>query len=196
MANYATIENNLITGVYDFLPENWKNISNFYALKNESEYLRSLGWREVVKIQPLYNPDTQRLGNPIFTVENDEVIETTEIIDLPKPQETTQLTEAEILSQTQALHILAMDQLRTKRDKLLSNTDYTQLADVMSINGPELTTQFQTYRQLLRDLPALYENDLTFVSERDAVFPTVPTPPEVNEPVPVTDPATDTNGVI
>ena len=33
MATYAHIENSTITGVYDLLPDNWRNISNFHALK-------------------------------------------------------------------------------------------------------------------------------------------------------------------
>lgn len=174
MAHYATIEDNTVTGVYDLLPQNWKNISNFYALKDDTEYLNSLGWRTVVKVNPDYNPDTQRLGNPYYTIENDQVIERIEVIDLPKPPEPVQLTEEEIAAQNLALHNQAIEKLRIKRDKLLQETDYTQLSDVMALNGTELTTQFQIYRQTLRDLPAQYESDLSFVDESTIVYPILP----------------------
>ena len=39
MANFAYTENGEIVGVYDQLPENWKNISNFYTLSTEDSYL-------------------------------------------------------------------------------------------------------------------------------------------------------------
>ena len=35
MANYAHIVDGNIEGVYDLIPNNWKNISNFYALTEE-----------------------------------------------------------------------------------------------------------------------------------------------------------------
>ena len=49
MTVYAHIENNEITGVYDTLPDNWRNISNFMGLAGETEFLYSLGWRTIVK---------------------------------------------------------------------------------------------------------------------------------------------------
>lgn len=174
MANYAVIENNSITGVYDLYPENWRNISNFRALANDIEYLRSLGWRTVVKIHPVFNPVKQRLGDPVHIIVNDEVHEIIQIIDLPLPPTPVTYTAEELAQQQLTAHNNAMETLRTKRDKLLQETDYTQLADVMALNGTELTTQFQTYRQLLRDLPAQYESDLSFVDESTITYPTLP----------------------
>ena len=84
MATYAHIENNIITGVYDLIPNNWRNISNFYVLAENFDDIRSLGWRTIQKISdPVINIDTQRYGELIHTIENDEVVETREVITLP-----------------------------------------------------------------------------------------------------------------
>lgn len=174
MANYALIENDSVTELYDLYPKNWRNISNFFALENETEFLHSLGWRTIVKTTPTYNVDTQRLGNPIYTIENDTVYESREVIDLPIAPAAPVYTQEQIEQQLLTQHNQALDALRIKRDKLLQETDYTQLNDVIILNGPELTAEYQTYRQQLRDLPAQYENDLSFIDESTIIYPTLP----------------------
>lgn len=42
--------------------------------------------------------------------------------------------------------------IREERDKRLLASDYTQLQDVIALNGEQLTAQWQTYRQALRDM--------------------------------------------
>ena len=83
-------------------------------------------------------------------------------------------TEEELALQALTAHNNALEKLRITRDKLLQETDYTQLSDVITLNGVELTTQYQNYRQLLRDLPAQYESDLSFLDESTAIYPTLP----------------------
>lgn len=175
MANYAHIENNEITGVYDLIPDNWRNISNFSAL-DDMAFIQSLGWRAIVKQFPLIDESTQKLGNPIHRIENDSVIETYEVITLPTYSQPDQVepTEEQLIQYKINIHINAMAQLRMKRDTLLLATDYTQLADVMTLNGEELTAAFNTYRQELRDLPDLYENDPGFLDEKTVVYPVIP----------------------
>ena len=173
MANYAHVENGQITGLYDLYPDNWRNISNFYLLTNEPNVIYDLGWRTIVKSVPSYNTDTQRLGNPIHSIVDDEVHETLEIIDLPTPEIIYQ-TQEELIAIKLAQHNSAMETLRNKRDKLLADTDFTQLADVIKINGPELTQLYEDYRQALRDLPSSYEIDSEFVSESTVTYPTKP----------------------
>jgi len=173
MANYAHVENGQITGVYDLYPDNWRNISNFYLLENDTETLRSLGWRTITKTTPTYNSDTQYVGNPIHTIENDTVVETYEIVDIVF-SETIQQTEEELAAIKLAQHNSAMETLRKKRDKLLVDTDFTQLADIIKINGTELTQLYEEYRQALRDLPSSYATDTEFVSESTVTYPTKP----------------------
>jgi hypothetical protein len=173
MANYAHVENGKITGVYDLYPDNWRNVSNFYLLANEPEVIYNLGWRTIVKSVPTYNSDTQRLGNPIHTIVNDEVHETLEVIDLPTVEIVYQ-TQEELLAIQLAQHNSAMETLRNKRDRLLAETDFTQLADVIKLNGIELTQLYEEYRQALRDLPNSYEIDSEFVNESTVTYPTKP----------------------
>lgn len=183
MATYAHIENGTITGIYDNLPDTWRNISNFFVLINDPDAFHSLGWRTIQKVTPVYNEYTQRLGFASHEIVDDEVIETISVIDLPVPPAPPVLTEEEIAMMHIEQHNVAMNELRTKRDLLLAQTDYTQLADIVAKNGTELTTLYVEYRQSLRDLPSLYENDMTFLSETDAVYPALPsivvvTPPD------------------
>ena len=173
MANYAHLENGKITGVYDLYPDNWRNISNFYLLANDTDTLYNLGWRTIVKTTPSYNSDTQYLGNPIHTVVDDSVYETLEIIDITFAEVIAQ-TEEELIAIKIEQHTSAMETLRSKRDKLLAETDFTQLADIIKINGVELTQLYEEYRQALRDLPNSYAVDSEFVSESTVTYPTKP----------------------
>ena len=173
MANYAHIENGTITGVYDLYPDNWRNISNFYLLENDKDTLHGLGWRTIVKSIPSYNSDTQRLGNPIHTINDDEVHETLEVVDIVFPEEILHTPE-QLASIILEQHNTAMKILRGKRDKLLAETDFTQLADIIKINGVELTQLYEEYRQALRDLPNSYESDNEFVNESTVTYPTKP----------------------
>lgn len=173
MANYAHIEDGKITGVYDLYPDNWRNISNFYLLANDTDTLYTLGWRTIVKTTPSYNSDTQYVGNPIHAIEDDNVIETYDIVDIIF-SETIEQTEEELAAIKLAQHNSAMETLRNKRDVLLAETDFTQLADVININGIELTQLYQEYRQALRDLPNSYESDSEFVNESTVTYPTKP----------------------
>jgi len=61
----------------------------------------------------------------------------------------------------------AMIFLRIKRDELLAQSDYTQMPDVTLTNQSE----WDTYRQALRDLPQTYAN---ITSLDDVTWPTPP----------------------
>jgi hypothetical protein len=80
----------------------------------------------------------------------------------------TDAEEAEIsfgLSPTPTAFDMAMKDLRAKRNRLLSETDFYALSDVT------MSSEMQTYRQDLRDIT----EGLTTVEEVDAVvFPTKP----------------------
>jgi hypothetical protein len=182
MAKYAHIENNIITGVYDLMPDNWRNISNFFVYKDSIEELRSLGWRVVqTSSDPTFNIDTQKLSDLKFSIVNDEVIEYRDVEDLPIPfvEPQIEFTEQQMLDAKIARHNVVMNELRTKRNLVLAASDYTQLADIIVQNGSELTALFVTYRQTLRDLPSIYEDNLDFNDVNSAEFPEIPvyTPP-------------------
>lgn len=60
----------------------------------------------------------------------------------------------------------ALEDLRKTRDYLLSNTDWTQVAD-----APVNAAEWAAYRQELRDLPAQYQTETDFAN---VVWPTPP----------------------
>lgn len=82
MANYAHVVDGNIEGVYDLIPNNWRNISNFFALTDEERV--SLGWYTIVKSYPEYNTETQKLDNPRQYFSNGVAYETMDIVELPR----------------------------------------------------------------------------------------------------------------
>lgn len=166
MAKYAFIENNEIIGLYNDLPKNWRNISNFYALESDPEYLSSLGWKLIQRSTVKHNPDTQS-AEITYSIVGDSVVESIIVTDLPP------LTNEELIRIKKVKHDNAMSILRNKRDQLLIDSDVTQLLDITKKNGPTLTAAYETYRQQLRDLPNVYDNDENFIDESTVVYPTV-----------------------
>ena len=79
---------------------------------------------------------------------------------------TTPISKADIQAQLPAVEFdMAMEDLRTKRNKLLAETDYLALSD------NTMSAEMTTYRQSLRDIT----DGLTTKAEVDAVvFPTKP----------------------
>jgi hypothetical protein len=193
MATYAHIENNTITGVYDLIPDNWRNISNFFVFKDNIEEVRSLGWRVVQPSpNPTFNIDTQKLSDLKYSIVGDEVIEYRDVEDLPIPVVEPQIefTEQQMLDAKIARHNVVMNELRIKRNLILAASDYTQLSDIIAQNGTELTSLFVIYRQTLRDLPSIYEDNLDFNDVNSAEFPEIPVytaPPVVEETPPVVE---------
>jgi hypothetical protein len=80
--------------------------------------------------------------------------------------ETTPISKADIQAQLPIVEFdMAMEDLRSKRNKLLSDTDHYALSD------QTLSDDMRTYRQSLRDIT----NGLTTVADVEAVvFPTKP----------------------
>tara|TARA_B100000945_G_C20222040_1_gene521079 strand:+ start:110 stop:472 length:363 start_codon:yes stop_codon:yes gene_type:complete len=71
----------------------------------------------------------------------------------------------EFIAKLEAEHQrLNLIELRKKRNKLLAESDWTQISDVVLANKDE----WKTYRQALRDLPS------TFVNGQEVIFPNDP----------------------
>jgi hypothetical protein len=79
---------------------------------------------------------------------------------------TTPISKADIEAQFTAVEFdMAMADLRTKRDRLIAETDYLALSD------QTLSTEMSTYRQALRDIT----NGITTVAQANNVtWPTKP----------------------
>lgn len=83
MANYAYVNNGLVEELYDEIPNNWKQVSNFYVLTEEER--KPLGWYNITKIQPAYDPNTQTLGYAHQYFKDDTVYETFDVVEKPAP---------------------------------------------------------------------------------------------------------------
>lgn len=77
MANYAHVEDNIIQGLYDFPPQNWKSISNFNLLDDDE--LAKFGFVKIVKSETMedFDPLNDYVHPPTYMIsENGSVVET------------------------------------------------------------------------------------------------------------------------
>lgn len=81
MTNWAYIEDGNVKETYDILPDNWRNISNFNALKNDVNYLKSLNWVPVIKEKYTYDIYNQKLDNRRFRYNGNFVVEEYDVVD-------------------------------------------------------------------------------------------------------------------
>lgn len=132
--NYILVQNGQIVGVPRPLPKNWANISNFYLLDNQT--LKQHGWYpyNFVEAQVGYN---QVYDGSDITIGENEVTEY---------QKVRNKTQAEIANEIEGLWV----SIRYERNMLLSQCDWTQLADSPLSNQKQ--TEWQIYRQELRDI--------------------------------------------
>lgn len=156
MANYAFVENNSVVGVYDLLPKNWKNISNFFVLENETEHLKSLGWYKLEKIIPTYNTETQKLGDPFHWFENDIAYESLHVISLPPPPPPTVYTEEELEAQRVGAIAERWKYVREERDLLMKAFEWRyQRYDRevrLNLSTTDNLSNMDAYMQALADI--------------------------------------------
>ena len=147
--NYILVENEKIVGRPTELPKNWANISNFYLLPTEK--LKEYGWYSYRFVEAQKN-ENQYYDGSDFVIEENEVIEYQKVREKTQ-QEITQEKESKWVS------------IREERNQLLSESDWTQISDSPLPN--EKQTEWQIYRQLLRDI-TLQPNPFTIN------WPTIP----------------------
>lgn len=155
MANYAFVENDSIVGVYDSLPNNWKNFSNFFALEGQTEYLKSLGWYKIEHVIPSYDSEYQKLDNPYRWLENDTVYESQQVINI-RPQFIEPPSAAELEAQ-RIQHL--QDQwasIRKTRDQLMAEFEwrYDRYERQIRLNLPTTDNiiNMDNYMQALADI--------------------------------------------
>ena len=160
MANYAFVEDGTIVGVYDLVPKNWKNVSNFYVLSDDE--LLTFGWHKLVKVTPEYNTATQKLGNPVYTFENETAYETMTVIDIELVNEESapyELSEKEIDDIRQREIQDQWVRIRQVRDELMKNFEwrYTRYERQvrLGINTTDDLSKLDEYMQQLADITTL-----------------------------------------
>lgn len=152
MAKWAYVENDVVVEQHEFLPQNWRNISNFFVLEDEPDILRSHGWYPVINIsEPMIDNIRQRYGETKYTFEPEQNIVTqkTEIENL-------EFNETEYFQQQRESF---MGYLRRTRNELLSGCDWTQAIDIQEIKSAEWKQSWKDYRQQLRDFPEYYNTN-------------------------------------
>ena len=122
------------------LPKIWGNVSNLHLSNGDDAYLKTLGWVPLVEtnVIPTYN---QTFDTDVITVEENRVTLVHRVRDMT----------AEEIAERDASH---MSHLRTARDEKLIDSDWTQASDHSSPLANDKKTEWATYRQVLRDLPA------------------------------------------
>ena len=153
MANWALVENDEVTGLYDLLPKSWKHISGLRLAADDLDFLKSLGWYPVDQQHELknFNPSTQRLDGYNYQLQGNVVVETPKMVE----KEPTPVIDISVSKP------LFMQQLRQERNIRLKASDWTQLVDSQTLFDEETKTKWTVYRQKLRDLPKVYETDET-----------------------------------
>jgi len=163
---YVQVENGKLVGHPQDLPINWSNISNFYVLDNQT--LKTYGW------YPFEEEDSNLQSNEKITgwsinIEEDKVIQratkrfmTQEEIDV--------IDTAEITGK--------WVDIRRKRNQLLLESDWTQIPDSPVQNK----TDWQKYRQDLRDLTNNPNPNNVIWPVKPIVVPIPPTPSDNNIP--------------
>jgi hypothetical protein len=129
---YARVENNKVVDHNRDLPINWQNVSNFYLFDNQT--LKEYGWYPFRFVEAP-NIDNSVISGSYFEINEDEVVE----YQTRRPK-----TEQEIQEETEQ----KWREIREKRNRLLFESDWTQLPD--SPLSEEKRLEWKTYRQELR----------------------------------------------
>ena len=163
MAEYALIQDNQVVELHDLLPMSWKNISGLRLSANDIPFLNSLGWYQVTKQIVDYDTTAQKVTGYTYTFV-DNIVTETPVIENKEIQYQTSFDQ---------LKIQFMEELREKRNKLLAESDFSQLIDVQNILSDDEKISWTHYRQTLRDLPETYSNN-DELNVNLVVFPTKP----------------------
>lgn len=161
---YIRIENDEIIGIPQTLPLSWNNISNFYVLGEDT--LRSYGWYPYENENPILS-DNQTIVSWSYVIESHKVVRRATI---------RSLSEEEIQHRDNIIVQKKWEEIRNKRNKLLIESDWTQLSDVSVANKES----WKLYRQNLRDITNAPTPD-------DVVWPIKPSPIEIEPYTPPVD---------
>ena len=156
MANWVHIENNEITGQYDLLPNNWRNVSGLNLAADDLPFLKSVGWYPVTKQNETWNDLTHHVSGYNYEIRENDVLESIIITERqPEPVE-----------EFSTLKYRFIEELRKKRNELLVSSDWTQLQDVQNLFDENTKNKWIIYRQALRDIIQVYsENEITEITQ-------------------------------
>ena len=162
MAEWVHVENNEIKEYHDQLPKSWKHISGLD--KADDSFLLSQGWYRVVKNYASFDTNTHEVIGYQYEVLSDRVVETLRL---------RAFTQEDINNRNREKRDNFYSALRAERNRLLQESDWTQVVDLQALKSQQWIDSWRTYRQSLRDLPAQYEN----IENYDSVSISWPTEP-------------------
>jgi hypothetical protein len=163
MPKYAYVNGTTVVKVYDSLPTSWNNISNFNLLENNIYELNKYDWYVVQENVPEYDNKKFKLSDPTYEVLGNTVTANYSLITI-QPDSPAELQRRFMIL------------VRSKRDQLLRETDWTMMSDVTKTKTSEWVTAWENYRQALRDYPSQfqYEVDDTPVDFKILIWPELP----------------------
>lgn len=165
MSNWAYIENNEVKELHYNLPQNWGNISNFFAMENDLQALRSYGWIPVIDESEVYEPSKVWVNETTYIIDYDRNVVVMKTSVTPRSDPNENLSREMFITM-----------LRNVRNNKLTESDWTQLVDIQQLRNEEWKTAWFNYRQILRDLPEVYTNYPyeSVVSIEEVVWPEQP----------------------
>jgi hypothetical protein len=152
---YAHVKDDGSVDYLGGLPKSWGNVSNLHLSNGDDAYLKTIGWLPLVEtnVTPTIN---QTFETDVITIEEDRVLLIHRVRDM---------TAEEIVDRAASY----MSHLRERRNQKLVASDWTQAPDYPSPLANDKKTEWATYRQVLRDLPATVD-----IADWPDVWPTEP----------------------
>lgn len=166
MAEWVYVEGNEIKEYHGALPKSWKNISGLD--KANDAFLLSQGWYRVEKQYQTFDENAQENVGYNYEILSDRVVESLKL---------RTLTEEDINNRNQRKKDNFFNSLRSQRNRLLAESDWTQVVDLQNSKSVDWIDLWKSYRQQLRDLPAKYENDNNY-DYSSVMWPSTPSTPK------------------
>lgn len=149
--SWAYVDQNDNLQEFSTLPENWGNVSNLFALENDLETLKQLGWYQLIDTTtPLISDLFEYHGPVSYTINHSAGTVTKNCPVLQKENPPT--SEQSFLQNKDSF----LNDLRIQRNERLKECDWTQLTDIQITKPVEWIEAWRSYRQSLRDLPQVY----------------------------------------
>lgn len=158
MANWAFIENNQIIETHESLPKNWRNISNLDVSENNKDFLQSLGWYVIEHQHIDYDYNSQCLCHDKLIFTDGKITQTYKILD----------------KNPDVLYTEFMQQIRETRNRLLQESDYMCLYDLVLTREKQYLIDVTEYRKKLRDFPENFPKNNNCYDIFSVVWPTKP----------------------
>ena len=168
---YIRVENNSIIGTPTDLPISAHNISNFYLLPQET--LRQYGWFP-------FEIEEVELDEHEVISRWETIIEETRVVRKPTKRI---LTQEEIDKKNQDKITKEWSDVRTQRNYLLSECDWTQISDAPITD--ENKQQWKIYRQDLRDITNASTPQQVVWPPQPPLIKFIPPPPVIQETSPI-----------